>query len=404
MVMAQFADSVSANVNYWQRRVHRAGDQKFRALDSNHENLLRAIQFGLALPETQEETCKLISHSFTFVERRGYWREWLPVLNQAVKLLEGGNLLLRYRLLDQLGHLYRLDWQLSAALEAHQAAEALALEAEDDREVAHIRFNLSEDYRCARQYEAAERFGLAALELFTALGQANPQVAATLNTLGLVSQARGHFVTAEERLAEAVARFRRTHQPIDLARALKNLAMTLEALGKVEAALRCYIEAATLLEGTGSELDKVLVDLSLGTLYFNQGQWAEAEATFRRADSPYLRQSGYIYYRALATNNLGNVLLARGRLGEAEAYLLGSLRLWRQTTDEVMLANTLGTLGETFVRQAQPASARPVYDESLELLARHLDDAFALRLHTKFSAQRGHLKTNTDGSLSTSFV
>jgi hypothetical protein len=58
-----------------------------------------------------------------------------------------------------------------------------------------------------------------------------------------------------------------------------------------------------------------------------------------------------------------------------------------------MLANTLGTLGETLVKQGESESAIPIYDEALRLLERYPGDAWARHLLAKFTAQRRELGT-----------
>lgn len=389
----RFTLSVVANIAHWRRKTHVLDESAFRALKVDWPNIVRAVEFGLALPELWVHTTELSLQMFEFVERLTYWREWIRILELVIAANNTHPSRLHCKLLDHLGHLRRLNWQLPAALEAHRAAEALALEAGDEDELAHAHFSLSEDYRYSRNYEEAERFGQSALEIFIRLKASDAQIAAVFNTLGLISHARGDFEVAEQRFRHAIELYYRIDRPTDLARALKNLALALEAGGKVSQALQHYAEAKAILDRTTSELDKVLVDLSVGTLYFNQGQLAEAEAAFRRADSLYLRQSGITYYQALTANNLGNVLLAQGRLAEAEAQLRHSLSLWRGTSDEVMLANTLGTLGEALVKQGESGSAIPIYDEALQLLARYQGDAWAQHLLAKFTAQRRELGT-----------
>jgi uncharacterized protein HemY len=85
---------------------------------------------------------------------------------------------------------------------------------------------------------------------------------------------------------------------------------------------------------------------------------------------------------------LGNVLLAQRQWFEAERQLRNSLQLSRQTQDEVMMGNTLGDLAEALAKQARTESALQTYDEAIDLLARHLDDAWARYLHNKLTGKR----------------
>jgi tetratricopeptide (TPR) repeat protein len=193
---------------------------------------------------------------------------------------------------------------------------------------------------------------------------------------------------AEARLGQSVNSWRQFGQPTELARALANQAVTLQAQSKFEAALAHYQEAAAVLEPTTSDLAKVGVQNSLGTLYFALGRLVEAEAAFRRANSPVLQQSANLHLRAQVGQNLGNVLLEQGRLEEAKVYLSEAIATWRQTEDEVDLANSLGNLAETRLKQGQPQTAVPLYDEAIALVAGYPHDAWAVQLLGEFRAQR----------------
>ncbi len=387
---AEFRQSIVANLAYWQTRAETATEQQFGALDFERHNLYRAVQFGLGLPQTRRLTVQLILRLFEFVEHRTYWREWLPVLEKARVIcdtepdLEG-------RLLNQLGYFRRLNGELAQAIETHLRAEKCATQAEESEELARAHFNLSEDYRHLREYAQAEHYGQLAWQGFREIALRNGPMASVLNTLGLIAQARGQLAKAEEYLSQAVECFQAVQQPTNLARSLTNLADTWEKQGEIDKALAGYRAAASALAETASELDKVSVNLSLGTLYFNQGRLAEAETAFREADSPYLRQSSHLFLRAIASNNLGNVLLAQERYSEARVFLESSLRLWRQIGDNLMRANTLGTLGELLgkLRQTQPAVE--AYSEAIHLLEAYPDDAWAKKLLSKFTTQRAGL-------------
>jgi tetratricopeptide (TPR) repeat protein len=396
---ASFLDCVLANLNYWRQTVTATPESDFGVLDADWPNLVRAVSYGLALPETRPAVAELALAAFDFVERRGYWEAWLPLLRA---LLDGWPEALRASpaapapprthalLLDQYGNFLRLGQRPAEAVAAHTEAEALWRELDDRQQLARVHHALSEDYRVWRRYAEAEHFGVLALEEFEQLELAKVagNGGAVLNTLGLTAYARGDFEIAEQMLTRAVALWRNANTPVVLARILTNLAFNLEAQGKVEAALSAYFEAGEILEATVDELKRSMLQLSLGTLYFNQGRLAEAEAAFAQADSPYLRASGHLYYQAVTANNQGNLLLAQKRLDEAESKLRLAISLWRQMEDGVMLANTLGTLGEALGALDRPTKAINAYDEALELLARYPEDAWAKRLLGKFREQR----------------
>lgn len=224
--------------------------------------------------------------------------------------------------------------------------------------------------------------------MFTASQAGARWQAATLNTLGLIAQSRGDLLLSEQRLRRAVDFWRQVDEPTELARSLINLALTLQGRQKFDQALECYREAASAVAQTASELDKSLIQISLGTLLFELTQWPEAEAAFREANSDYLQHSGQLYYRAFIAQNLGNVLFTQQRFKEAEDHLRHGIKLWEQVDDKLMLANTVGTLAETLAAQAIVKEARTLFGQALTLLAPYDDDGLAKQLREEFERQQ----------------
>ncbi len=384
----QFIENIIAGLAYWQAQTAELDDRAISQLDAERQNLYRIVQYGLELPQTWRDTAVVILQSFNFVERRGYWREWIPVLEKAIAESDEEYSPVKFRLLNQLGQLYRFVMQWPPALAAHEAAETIARQLENEQMLAESHCHLSELYLRQRQYDKAEQYGLAALNRFTKVGAPERWLAVTLSTLGELARFRGNFALAEERLFQAISHWRLLNEPVRIARALSDLAVTFLVAEKLERAERCLTEVAALLEPTGYELDKVMVQINFGLLHFKQESWIEAELAFRKADSSYLRRSPHIYYRALVANNFGNVLLKQGRLAEAASCLQDAISLWRQANDNLELGNTLGTLAETLVAQEQYTDAMPLYEEAITLLSDFPDDARAKELQEKFLGQR----------------
>ncbi len=388
MVSPHFTQVVATNVAYWRDRVHDLTDARIRLVDPDHPNLLRAAEFGQALPATQPAVAELILHAFPLIERCGHWEAWLPLLDQAIAACGNDALPLKGKLLNCRGLLLRLCRHLDQAIAAHEEARRLAERQSDPQALAEACFNLSEDYRLRRDYAQAEAYGLAALAAFNRLPGVEKWQAAVLNTLGLVAREMGQHDTSVARLQQAVALWRQLQQATELGRSLNNLANTLQAQGEYAAALERFQEAAEALAGTASQLDQIIVLLSLGNLYFQLEQFEQAEAVFRQADSPTLWSLGNSYLRAVVTLNLGSVLLKQGRLTEAERHLRQSQIFWQQTGDNLGLANASGTLAETLAAQKRTADARHYFNEAISLLTDHHHIAWADKLFHQFVAAK----------------
>ena len=80
----QFMQSLVASLHYWQKKTKVLGPDKVQWLDSRRRNLFQAVQFGLSQPETWEATVQVLLQSFNFAEWRGYWQEWILVMQEAL--------------------------------------------------------------------------------------------------------------------------------------------------------------------------------------------------------------------------------------------------------------------------------------------------------------------------------
>lgn len=388
----QFAQAIAANLAYWQQFV--AAHQDRPSLNVEHGGLLRAVEFGLALPATRDAAAALMLASFQLVLHRGYWQAWLPLYAHASSHQQSP---VRCQLLNRYGQLLRLTGQLETAVAIHRQAETTARNLSDPLAIAEAHFNLSEDYRHLRQYETAEAYGTRAFQAMRSFPDTQERQAAILNNLGLVAWEVGQLPQAETRLTQAVAFWRQVTNPIELARSLNNLSLILQEQAKYEPALTALHEAAEQLLPTTSELDKSRVQLSLGALYFRLQQYDKAEASFKQADTPALQQSGDQRTRAMLAQNMGNALLKQKRYAQAEIHLRRGLNLWQELAYPVSLANTMGTLAEALAAQKDETAARLLYDQALALLADE-EGARAGRLRAEFSENRQALikKTTSD--------
>lgn len=380
----QFVRSTQAAIAYWHRRTQEIDDETIQQLDTERQNLFQALQFGLALPQTWHDTAEVALQAFDLVQRRGYWQEGIAVLEQALAVCPDGQLSLRFHLLSRLGQLQRFSQQLQTAIETHLQALTVAQEVGDPQIMGIAYHNLSEDHLRCRDYTATEKYGQAALTALHNLEGAAYWEALTLGTLGEMARFCGDLAASEAMLSQAVAIKRKLGQPIPLIRILNILAITLQTAGKFNEALHCYEEASRLLAATSYELDKIMIQINLGALYFQLKQWPEAEAALRQVNLTYLRQTNKTYYEAATAQNLGNLLLKQGRPRETTPYLQRAIMLWKTIGEEFEQANSLEILGEALVAQGQITDALPLYEEAIVLLKKFPEDARAQKLLAEF--------------------
>lgn len=389
MPSKEFSDSVAASLAYWRKRTQEMDDQVIIEIDGERQNLFRAVHFGLELPLAWTVTAEIALQTVPLVNRRFYRGEWIPVLEQLVASCPAGDESLKFDLLIQLGRMQRLERQLEQATLTHRAAEALARELDDGGALARAFYNLGRGYYDRHQYEEAERYCQAALDILDDLEDADQTLIAwAFDTIGLAVGRRGDFVKARDYLARNVAIRRTIDDPTGLARALNDQGHNLLVYGQLDEAITYMLEAKGLLAPTANELDKTMLGINLGSIYFRQGEWLLAEETFRQAYSPYLRQSGNMHYQAYLTTSLGNVLLKQERLVEAEAFMRQGVTLWRQMNDDLNLANAVGSLGEILAAQGDAAAAIPLFDEALIILEKYPNHPNAKGLPELFQSER----------------
>ncbi|MCL4267282.1 MAG: tetratricopeptide repeat protein [Anaerolineae bacterium] len=282
--------------------------------------------------------------------------------------------------------------QLPQAVATHTRAEQIAQEHQDADLVNQSRFYLCADHRHLRQYDQAEQYGQLALAGLEKQHAPDKWVASTLIELGLIASYRGDLAVAQERLETAAALYHQWGQETNYLRALNNLIGVARAARNYDQALAYYEQARPYFQSISGEYDLTMFEAAFGGIMFELGRYSEAEAAFRRANSPYLQKSHYIHQRALVAQCLGNSLLKQQRLDESESCLQASARLWAEASDDLMLANTLGTLGELYAAKGEADTAVSYLEQALFHLAKYPDDAMARRLQTEFTALRDELR------------
>lgn len=389
MTSREFIESAVANLKYWQELIQTTGERQYKALNEDWSNIYRAMQFGSQLIEAHESASEFALAAGGFVERSGHWNEWLVVFDRLLAVREQFTVSEQALLLEEKGNLLRLTRRVSEAIEAHHQAEQMMRRAGDGYQVARLSHALSEDYLYQRNYLEAEKWAFTAWTWFEQLGLADQpgKGGAVLNTLGQIAYAQGDYSLAEDRFRKSINLWSQIDAPTELARLLNNLGRVLQASGRFKEALKQFTEAAKLLNETQSELDRVEVAMSLGTLYAMLEDWDAALITFQKADIQFLEESGHFHYLALLNNNLGNILMEQGHLAEAEIHLRSSIKLWQQTEDQVMLANTLGSLGETLFKLGRFSEALQVYRNASSILNQYSEDAWARHLLQKHQAK-----------------
>jgi tetratricopeptide (TPR) repeat protein len=363
-----FVRQIKAALRYWQTETKQMDDEALLGVDGERQHLYRAVEYGLVLRETWLDTAVVVHQSYPLIERRGYWREWMRVLEKMIASCPSDQLLLQAQFLNQLGALHCRSYELDRSLAVHQEAELIALRQEDERVLAETYACLSETFFRQNKLDSAESYGKQALAILSQMVDAEHALAGLLQTLGNVSRWRRDGSLAQDRLLEVVHLRRKEGSSLLLARALNDLGMAYRLSNQRPKAYQVLFEAAEFLDGSLYELDKSMNRLNIGCLYYDDEQWVEAEKYFHQADSTYIRQFSSAEFQARINHHIGNALLRQKKFKEAVEQFQRAVTLWREAGEVIELANTLDSLGEAEEGLGWPEMALGYYREAVLLL------------------------------------
>jgi CHAT domain-containing protein/Tfp pilus assembly protein PilF len=220
----------------------------------------------------------------------------------------------------------------------------------------------------------------------------HPQLAGSLNNLGVLLRAQGQHGEARRYYERALKMYERLYPELfyptghpQLAGSLNNLGTLLQAQGEHGEARRYYERALKMRERLYAEKDhpnghpQLAGSLNnLGTLLWAQGERDEARRYYERALKMYERlyPAGH-HDLAASLNNLGVLLRAEGEYGEARRYFERALKMQERLYPEKdypnghpPLAISLDNVGGLFQRQGEYGEARRYCERALKMRER----------------------------------
>ena len=202
----------------------------------------------------------------------------------------------------------------------------------------------------------------------------DPQVAATLQSLGTVLSELGQWAAARPRLERALRiqenRYRPDHP--DLADTLSSLGGVLARLGDSATARSMLERALNIYEAAYGPHDSRITTtlVFVGSIFMDIGKPAQAQEFFARALR--IRESvlGPRHpWTATCLTHLGEALAALGELTTARSLLERGLRIRESAygADSFIPAGTLVSLGAVLAEMGEPAAARALLERALRI-------------------------------------
>ena len=235
-----------------------------------------------------------------------------------------------------------------------------------------------------------------------ALGPEHPDTANSLNNLAMVLEAQGRLAEAEPLYRQALAIYQKTLRPEHLttANSLNNLSTLLQAQGRLAEAEPLLRQALAITQkalGSGHPTTATSLN-NLASLLQDQGHFAEAELLYRQALAICQKALGPEHPTTAANlNNLATLLQAQGHLDEAEPLLRQALAIRQKVLgpEHPATATGLANLASLLQDQGHLAEAEPLYRQALAIRQKVLGpehpQTIALRnaLAKMFNAPRG---------------
>lgn len=201
-----------------------------------------------------------------------------------------------------------------------------------------------------------------------------PDLADSLNNLGLLYFEQGKYVEAEQFYQRALDIREKVFEPNhpSIANSLNNFAVLYSGQGKYAQAEEFFKKALVINEkALGSEHLEVASNVNnLASLYFDQGKYTEAEPLYQRAlnirenvlnpDHPHVANS---------LHNLGNLYQQQGKYSEAEPLFMRALKITEKSVgpDHPHVASSLNGLATLLNNQRKYTEAEPLYKRALDI-------------------------------------
>ena len=212
------------------------------------------------------------------------------------------------------------------------------------------------------------------------LGEEHPDIATSLNDLGLLYDAMGRYEQAEPKLTQALEMRRRLlgNEHLDVALSLNNLAGLYYSMGKYEDAEPLYKQALEMRRRLlrDEHLDVALSLNNLAGLYYVMGRYEDAEPLYKQALEMYrqLLRDEHPYV-ASSLNNLAGLYKSMGRYEQAEPLYTEALEMRKRLLGEhPSVATSLNNLAGLYRAMGRYEQAERLYHQALKMRKRLLGD------------------------------
>ncbi|MCB0211798.1 MAG: tetratricopeptide repeat protein [Anaerolineae bacterium] len=332
--------------------------------------VLRALNYGLPLPEAWESVRDLIIHLSPLMIRRGQGIEWEPYLLQGIKRSteQQDPAEIKFRL--HLGNLYRLQGRLPEAHDTLQTGVNLCGHYDTQTHYWALLNLLALVARLSGHHEEALAHCQKALDTSQS---SMAERAEAWNVKGLVAHDQRKWEAALNYFDQAIDLYHFTNNNFEKARTLSNRGMILRRLSRNKEAQETYRMSIDLFQSLGDKLEVNKPITNLGNLYLTKKDYNSAITYYIKALSAF-QECNYVVDLAHIYNNLGMAHTGLSNWAIAEEYYTASINAWKNTDNKYSLVNVLDNFGEMFVKAQQSHRAHEIWRQANQILQEAADD------------------------------
>jgi eukaryotic-like serine/threonine-protein kinase len=245
--------------------------------------------------------------------------------------------------------------------------------------------NLGSTLAGAGKYDEAIDLTKQALQVELQLGQESGQ-AFCLNNIGNLYLNEGRYDDALTYFQRSLDLRQKLKVAGDIAETTNNIGETYRGLGQYDKALDSYLHALDLSRNAGDKFHIGATSDSMAALFEAQGRYGAALNAQQDALQNIQELQQQDIYMATVQADYGNALALMGRFDEAQKSLEDALKLARSLKADPQIAQNLVFQGERAFYAGDLKSARPFFEQALQIASRAKDQETALS--AKFNLAR----------------
>lgn len=363
-----------------------------------HNHTAHVLAQALSRPALWPDVRRALTLLAPIMEQAGHRADWTSLLESALETCRThadteGEAILCYHL----GTLYRLQARFKDADAAFTKSACCHAELGDQIGYARVVGRHAYLAWTQRDFTTARRLAEACLvDHETTMGDEDNKIRAyAYLVIGALMFDAQQFAEAERHFSASLVLWQQTGDQRMTAIMLSNRAITLQELGRYDAAINDYQDALRIHHAIEDTTGWAITQMNLGILYRRQQSYTAALTCYRQAETVFLETNNVLLLARLY-NNIGEVRRDLAQWSQAESAYRSSLTHWATVQNVAEQINTLDNLIAALLSQRRFGEAQIRLDEATALLPLIVDDPAYSRLAATLRTKQTTLQQQGD--------